>query len=643
MRKRLKTLLLTTAMVATTALSAQAFNAGAVGPVSLQNGFPVWWQDDTGLRIGLCLGAGCVPPAPVNVGTPFSRQVGFGAEAFWWASNAINWQPANNTAGALLEQAMEAAWFGEDAINDQQLPFARIRVRADVAGASTSCVVTTPYGTVTVPVAGAFINFTQDTAGTAAAIPPFSEVLAVAGTDTTNITHFLTLGVPIVKGAVFTGTGAITAGTAANPTVSIACNGLDAFGPGISTITTNQFDTAGLAFNDGNNVVPVAHSDVIGTAVATPVTMNLTANDVDLISPTNVHGVNPLAVGLGAAPPFVIAPGNPALATTPGMATAQGGRVAKNADGTVTYLPAAAFSGIDSFPYVIQDTGGCISGQATTLDPITGNTICLPLAPAAPVASALAIVTVEQTTAQAALRTKVQKWEISGTSSISALQATDAAGNPILFTKLIGAQEVPPQISAGSGDVSVTLRPGIDNVRGTADDFIDYTLSYSGLISAQQSHIHNGFVGANGGPVVFLCSNTVGTVPACPATGGTVTGTLTAANVIPSAIPVGLTADATFAQLVADIMAGSTYVNVHTTAVAGGEIRGQIGRNVVAAYAGPTTAAPVLGITAVPPLLTAQTSAWSLPAKLDGVPSADRTVTIQTSAGSTLTIPLKLR
>lgn len=631
MLRRLKTFLITTALIATTALSAQAFNAGAVGPVSLQNGFPVWWQDDAGLRIGLCLGAGCIPPFPVDITNPFSRQVGFGAEAFWWGSNAINWQPANNTAGTLMEQAMEAAWFGENAINGQQLPFARIRVRADVAGASTSCLVTTPYGTVTVPVAGAAINFTQDTAGTAAAIPPFSEVLAVAGTDTTNITHFLTLGVPIVKGAVFTGTGTITAATAANPTVSIACNGLDAFGPGISTITTNEFDTAGLAFNDGDNIPPLAKADIVATAVATPVTFNLTANDVDPISLTNVHGINPLAVGLGTAPPFVIAPGDAANTATPGMATAQGGRVAKNADGTVTYRPAAAFSGVDSFPYVIQDTGGCISGQAITVDPITGNDICIPLAPAAPVASALAIITVEQATAQASFRPKVQKWDISGASSIANLRATDAAGNNILFTKMSGAQEVPPQVSAGSGDVSVTLRT--DAVLGQV---IDYSLSYTGLTGVTQSHIHSGAFGINGPPHVFLCSNTNPAAPACPAAGGTVTGTLVAADFTAG----GAVLD--FPALLAAIQAGTTYVNVHTTAVPSGEIRGQLGRNVVSVHAGPTTAAPLLGVMAIPPLVT-QTSSWALPAKLDGVPSADRTVTIQTSAGSTVTVPLKLK
>lgn len=616
MRKRLKTLLLTTAMVATTALSAQAFNAGAVGPVSLQNGYPTWWQDDAGVRVDLCITAACLATPP-NAANPLSRQIGFGPEAFWWMS-------VGNNGAVNLELAMEAAWVTGDPAPGQQFPFARIRLGGAVSAPGTWTVtgagLTFPAEAVADGKGGfEFRNQGVDISGAVTDVPPFFRVVAPGASQITNF-----------YGVV---------GNVGGPTITIT-------GPGLTqTITPTQFALqTGRLFNSGKNIPPVANSDVAGTAVATPVTINLTANDVDIISLINVHGINPLAVGLGAAPPFIFEPGNPALATTRGMATAQGGRVAKNPDGTVTYLPAAAFSGIDSFPYVIQDTGGCISGQATTPDPLNlANTICLPLAPAAPVASALAIVTVEQTTAQAAVRTKVQKWEISGTSSISALKATDAAGNPILFTKLIGAQEVPPQISAGSGDVSVTLRPGADNVRGNADDLIDYTLTYSGLISAQQSHIHNGFVGANGGPVVFLCSNTAGgTVPLCPATGGTMTGTLAVANVIPSAVPVGGTAGATFAQLVADIMAGSTYVNVHTTAVAGGEIRGQIGRNVVAAYAGPTTAAPVLGITAVPPL-TAQTSAWSLPAKLDGVPSADRTVTIQTSAGSTMTVALKIK
>ena len=622
MLKKMKTLLVTTALIAMTALSAQAFNAGVIGPTSLQNGYPVWWQDDAGFQVGLCLDAACTPD-PLNAANPLSRQIDFGAEAFWWLADA----PAPG-CNALLVLAMEAAWDGlGDPAPGGQFPFGRIRVRADttVGGIHT---ITTPFSTITVNAdAGTRgINVSQDIFGLPVETPPFLGVLA------SDITHFFrTDAVLPAPGALFSGTGPIASAGPVNGSV------FSITGPGCTTSTTS-FTVAGRAFDGGPNIAPVAHADVVATTVATPVTINLTANDVDLISPTNVHGINLKAVGLGAVPPFVFEPGDAANTATRGMATSQGGRVAKNPEGTVTYRPAAAFSGIDTFSYVIQDTGGCISGQIDCSPAALGTPAPPAPAPALqPPVAALAIITVEQATALASFRPKVQKWDISGTSSIADLKATDAANNPILFTKLVGAQEVPPQVSAGSGDVSVTLRAGLDTLPGTADDLIDYSLTYTGLTGATQSHIHSGAFGVNGPPHVFLCSNTVGgTTPACPAAGGTVTGTLSAANFTAA----GAVLD--FPALIAAIQAGTTYVNVHTTAVASGEIRGQIGRNVVAAYAGPTTAAPVLGIMAIPPL-TAQTSPWALPAKLDAVPSADRTVTIQTSAGSTLTVPLKLK
>jgi hypothetical protein len=68
-----------------------------------------------------------------------------------------------------------------------------------------------------------------------------------------------------------------------------------------------------------------------------------------------------------------------------------------------------------------------------------------------------------------------------------------------------------------------------------------YSLSYWGLTSnVLQAHIHFGKVHDAGGIFVFLCTNLgngpAGT-PACPTTGGTVTGTITAASVI--AVPSG--------------------------------------------------------------------------------------------------------
>jgi hypothetical protein len=625
MFNRCKTLLLAAGLTLSLGTVSQAA-LQAVGPVSLQNGFPIWFQDLAGFQVTPCLGVGCAaaPADPPKVGNPLSQQIGFGAEAFYWLASAT---PAGCNANLVL--SMQLGWDAAgDPVVGTQTPFTRIRFRADTTVAGPHTVVT-PFGTFNVTAAAGTrgINETFDVFGVR---PTSVNVL----TDTT-FTHFFrtAAGIP-APGTAFGATGLIAAPAPAATVFSIA-------GLGCNT-STSEFTVGGMAFDNRANTAPIAHADVRATPVGAPVTINLTANDVDVINATtNFHGLNPKAVGLGAVAPFVFEPGTNG---TPSLTTAKGGKVIKNTDGTVTYQPLATFSGIDSFPYVIQDTGGCISGQIDCSPAALGIPAPPAVAPAPQLpVSALAIVAVEQTTAKATFRPKIQKWEIKGTSSIADLKATDAAGNPVLFTNLVGAQEVPPHASAGSGDISITIRPGVDTLPGTADDLIDYTLSYAGLVAAQQAHIHSGPVGANGPPALFLCSNTAGgLIPACPAASGAVTGTLTVANLIPTAIPAGGTANATFTQLIADIMAGFTYVNVHTTAFAGGEIRGQLGRNVVAVHDGPTTASPLLGVTVVPPLVT-QTSVWSLPTKMVGLPSADRTVTVQTSAGSTKTIPLKVK
>ena len=81
----------------------------------------------------------------------------------------------------------------------------------------------------------------------------------------------------------------------------------------------------------------------------------------------------------------------------------------------------------------------------------------------------------------------------------------------------------------------------------------------------------------NGGVSAFLCTNLgngpIGT-PTCPLTEGTVTGVITPATVVGPANQ-GIAAGE-FGELVRAIRAGATYANLHTTANAGGEIRGQI-------------------------------------------------------------------
>lgn len=148
-----------------------------------------------------------------------------------------------------------------------------------------------------------------------------------------------------------------------------------------------------------------------------------------------------------------------------------------------------------------------------------------------------------------------------------------AQGITHVRVELTGRQEVPAVSTAARGELRATIY--------NDDSAMTYELSYSGLEgSALQAHIHLGQHSVNGGIAVWLCSNlasppTPAGVQACPLQAGTITGTITAANVVGPAGQ-GLAAGE-FAELLAALRAGLTYVNVHSSLVPGGEIRSQIG------------------------------------------------------------------
>jgi hypothetical protein len=118
---------------------------------------------------------------------------------------------------------------------------------------------------------------------------------------------------------------------------------------------------------------------------------------------------------------------------------------------------------------------------------------------------------------------------------------------------------------------------------------ITYTLTYTGLSNVQQAHIHVGSADVSGPIILFLCTNigtgtnvncSGGPLPtpqACPTSAGTVTGTLTTADLSckPASATAGTPAINNFADAVAQLTSGNTYTNVHTAANPGGEIRGQ--------------------------------------------------------------------
>ena len=145
--------------------------------------------------------------------------------------------------------------------------------------------------------------------------------------------------------------------------------------------------------------------------------------------------------------------------------------------------------------------------------------------------------------------------------------------------RLRGLNEVPPVATEATGSFTGTL---------SADgSTLNYTVTYTNL-NAQIlfSHIHFGFPKEAAGIMVFLCGPAAGAMggppagfpnpPACAdATSGTVSGSVTAANVIgPNSQ--GITPGADFAKVVQAMREGAAYVNVHTMRSPSGEIRGPV-------------------------------------------------------------------
>jgi len=157
---------------------------------------------------------------------------------------------------------------------------------------------------------------------------------------------------------------------------------------------------------------------------------------------------------------------------------------------------------------------------------------------------------------------------ITGVLALAFTTATADEGATSFSTSMSGFQETPPILTNGSGVFHAT-------VNGNS---MTYTETFNGLTTnVTQSHIHFGERAVAGNVFVFLCTNLgngpAGT-PACPAAGGTVTGTVTAASVIGVAGQNISAGD--FAALLRILRSGDAYVNVHTVRFPAGEIRGQL-------------------------------------------------------------------
>ena len=165
-----------------------------------------------------------------------------------------------------------------------------------------------------------------------------------------------------------------------------------------------------------------------------------------------------------------------------------------------------------------------------------------------------------------------------------------AIGLVVLATAPVFAQDYKARLDGffevgglGAGETGAILTNGTGKLILDVDqNSASYRLTYSGLTTnVTQAHLHFGKVHVAGGIYAFLCTNMgngpTGT-PACPPTGGTVTGTLTAASIVGNAAAQNIQAG-DFNALLAAVGSNTTYANIHTVKFPAGEIRGQVQRS----------------------------------------------------------------
>lgn len=615
--KRLLTILFAAALLAVGFAPPASADLAAGGPVDPVTGFPLYFDGTTeagvpavGLRVQLCdefdpdnpileEQPPCRPELidPINGGGFVDGNIG---EALFYAAAAEFDGP--NLEFILAQCILEAAGPAIVGEGNTVGNLGLLRMRDLVVEGDYT--VETPCGTYTFnhPAdtdGGQFDGAVNEAIGLVTDVPPFSGALLGA------VQIFASNGTGD-PGFLGNAGGALEAdaGPLSNP---LRPGGVTAVTvSGAISATSDQFVVVGkLSGCTDANVAPTANPDLTVTEAGTAVVIDVLANDTDVVIEVE------LVDGVIVETPVVV---SPALGTVTIVADSiqpvGSGTATANPDGTVTFTPAAGFAGTASFQYNAIDPCGLISNAAT------------------------ATLLVENLLVdEADYRIRTGKWALEGSSNFRDLVVVTGTETSYV-TGLSGAQEVPPRTSAASGEFAATF----DSTIPAAFDF-DLTINVPVGTTFNRAHIHSGATGVNGGILFTLCDELV--VPSIPCTvvNGVIslTGTLTAAELQ----PVGAITD--FAGAVAAIQSGGTYVNVHSLAFPGGEVRGQIGRNVISLRSGAAGTGPAIGAAEVqagagPGLL------WSFDGRAAASPgAAPFSIRAESSLGITETRTLRLR
>jgi hypothetical protein len=160
------------------------------GPIDSVNGFPLWFEDESGLRLELGLSRDPLNPDPLlpvigevqNPGAPLAFPNNFPDESFYFSAEAeLSVGGGNGAIGrARIILALEAAFGGDgDPAPGLNVVFARIRVRMDDLAPEAKYTVTHPYG-VTSPLSAderGRVFYTEDL-GIAAGDPTAVELVS---------------------------------------------------------------------------------------------------------------------------------------------------------------------------------------------------------------------------------------------------------------------------------------------------------------------------------------------------------------------------------------------------------------------------------------------------------------------------------
>jgi large repetitive protein len=268
--RRLVPVVLLVALAASLASATARADLAAVSPsLDPGTGFPVYYQDSTGLRLQMCVGApncgvaGALPNPTAAPSVPGNFPTA--GEAPYFSATATF---TNGTAKVVYVATVAGAFLNGTVATGDQIAFNRVRVTGTGLAPNTTYTVTEPYGTE---------SFTTDAGGTGRVTIGGAGAPGVFTTGVTGpVGPFLRWDTGAPAGFIGDGVSPHTVTGSPTATNSVTVAGTDVGGAGVNTVTTDQFVVIGrLADNTPGGLALSAATDT-GASHTDGITSNTT-------------------------------------------------------------------------------------------------------------------------------------------------------------------------------------------------------------------------------------------------------------------------------------------------------------------------------------------------------------------------------